>query len=440
MMKKLRRIVSKLGIPWQDPLERLRILWVGIDISKRRHTACLGTQDQVFCRRLRFTNSRRGLERLEAAIRRVQSQSQATAVVIGMEPSGVYWKPLFAQLRLRGYQVVSVDAKAVKHNRKTLSGNGSKTDRKDAYCIYDLLRQGKFFLPVERAPHLESAYRLMRHYEDSRKRSGQIRNQLRALIGLAFPELNERFKKLHAKTALDFLLQNPTPESIRRLGREAFLERWRGPHGRWGRRFFVQLYELATRSIGIADPDGHLEGEIRLLAKEFEHALAIQEQWFQEALAVVQGCWEFQLLRTLPGIADKLAVGLLSSIGNPSDFQVGKQWVSLAGLDLRLCDSGESVHKVPKISRRGRVLLRSWLWQASIQVTRHEGPFRDVYERRQARSPGRGAKGRARIAVCDKLVRVIFAMLRDQRAYDPHYDRHVEDYYQALNQPKQLAA
>ena len=151
MMKKLRRIVSKLGIPWQDPLERLRILWVGIDISKRQHTACLGTQDQVLCRRLRFTNSRRGLERLEAAIRRVQSQSQATAVVIGMEPSGVYWKPLFAQLRLRGYQVVSVDAKAVKHNRKTLSGNGSKTDRKDAYCIYDLLRQGKFFLPVDSA-------------------------------------------------------------------------------------------------------------------------------------------------------------------------------------------------------------------------------------------------------------------------------------------------
>lgn len=440
MMKKLRRIISKLAIPWQDPLERSRIFWVGIDISKSRHTACLGTQDQVFCRRLRFTNSRGGLERLEATIRRVQNTSQATVVVVGMEPSGVYWKPLFTQLRLRGYRVVAVDAKAVKHNRKTLSGNGSKTDRKDAYCIYDLLRQYKFFLPVERDPELESVYRLMQHYEDSRKRSGQIRNQLRALIGLAFPELNEHFKKLHAKTALPFLLQNPTPESIRRLGHEAFLERWRGPHGCWGRRFFTQLYELATQSIGIADPDGRLEGEIRLLAGEFQHALAIQEQWFQEALAVVQGRRDFQLLLTVPGIAEKLAVGVLSSVGNPSDFEAGKQWVSLAGIDLRLCDSGESVHKVPKVSRRGRVLLRSWLWQASIQVTRYEGPFQDVYERRQARSPGRGSKGRARIAVCDKLVRVIFAMLRDQRAYDPHYDRHVEDYYQALRQPKRLAA
>lgn len=438
MMKKLRRIVNKLGIPWQGPLERSRILWVGIDISKRQHTACLGTQDRVFCRRLRFTNSRDGLKHLEATIHRIQGKSQATVVVLGMEPSGTYWKPLFAQLRLRGYRVVSVDAKAVKHNRKTLSGNGSKTDKKDAYCIYDLLRQGKFFLPVERDPELESVYRLMQHYEDSRKRSGQIRNQLRALIGLAFPELNEHFKKLHAKTALAFLLQNPTPESIRRPGREAFLKRWRGRHGCWGRRFFAQLYELATQSIGIADPQGHLESEIRLLAEEFQHALAIQEQWFQEALAVVQGRLDFQLLLSMPGIAEKLAVGLLSSIGNPSDFEAGKQWVSLAGLDLKLCDSGDSVHKVPKISRRGRVLLRSWLWQAAIQVTRHEGPFREVYERRQARSPGRGAKGRARIAVCDKLVRVIFAMLRDQRAYDPRYDRQMEDYY--LKQPKQLAA
>lgn len=231
MMKRLRRIVDRLQIPWQGPLDRSRILWVAIDISKSRHTACLRTQDRVLRRQVRFTNTRAGLEHLEAMIRRVQSEIQI--VVLGMEPSGVYWKPLFAQLRRRGYRIVLVDPAAVKHNRKTLSGNGSKTDKKDAFCIYDLLRQGKFFLPVEQDPELESVYRRMQHYEDSRKRTGQIRNQLRALIGLAFPELNAYFKKLHAKTALAFLLQNPTPGSILRLDREAFLQRWRGHHGCW---------------------------------------------------------------------------------------------------------------------------------------------------------------------------------------------------------------
>lgn len=180
-----------------------------------------------------------------------------------------------------------------------------------------------------------------------------------------------------------------------------------------------------------------------MLSEEFQQALAFQEQWFQQALAVVQGRRDFQLLLTLPNLSDKLAVGLLASVGPPNDFEDAKQWVSLAGLDLKLCDSGESVHKVPKISRRGRVLLRSWLWQSSIQVTRQEGPFRQVYERRQARSPGRGDKGRARIAVCDKLVRVIFAMLRDQRAYDPYNDQQVEVCYRARKHPqppKQKAA
>ncbi len=429
----LHKVLSRLGL---GDVDLSKILWVGVDISKRKHSACMGTRDRVFCRHVRFTNTRDGLEHFVAAIRRVQRESQASVVIIGMEPTSVYWKPLNAQLRRLGYATVLADAKAVKHNRQTLGGNASKSDKKDAFAIYDLLRQGKCLLPVEREPALESAHRLMQHYEDSRHRSGQIRNQLRASLSLVFPELNELIKKLDGKTAQAFLIKNPTPGSIRRLEREAFLERWRGRHGQWGRRWFDQLYELAGRSIGVADPQQSFEFEIRLLTEEFQRALAIQEQWFQRALSLIEAREDFQLVVDIPGIGDKLAVGLLSCLGRPGDFRAGKQWVSLAGLDLKFCDSGESVHKVPRISRRGKALLRCWLYQGALHVVRYEGPFQQVYERRQANSPGRGAKKRALIAVCDKLVRVIFAMVRDHRAYDRHHDQQVE----VLYQPRKKAA
>ena len=70
------------------------MLWVGVDISSRQHEACVGTSDRVLRRRLAIANTRDGLARLEAAISKEQRAIRAQAVIVGMEPSGVYWKPL----------------------------------------------------------------------------------------------------------------------------------------------------------------------------------------------------------------------------------------------------------------------------------------------------------------------------------------------------------
>ncbi len=408
-----------------------KTLWVAIDIGKRRHEAYLASSDQGPRRRLRFRNNREGLRQLNKAIQRAQCACQADDIVIGMEPSGAYWKALYEQLQTLGYRLVLVHATAVKHNRQTHGDNPSKTDRKDAFCIWDLLRQGKYFTPVKRDPEQAAAYRMLRHYEDSRKRSDQIRNQLRASLAVAFPELNERFQDLTSKTALSFLEKNPTPSKIKALGPQRFLQRWRGRRGPMGRKYFEDLYGLAKVSIGVADPAGHLALEIRIQAGEFRHALEVQERWFGRAEELLAPRPDYQLVRTIPGIGRKLSVGLLACIGRPEDFRYGKQWVKLAGLDLRLFRSGESTHKVPRISRHGQGLLRVWLYYGALNVIKYAGPFRDLYERRQESSPGRGAKPRALMAVADKLVRVIFAMLRDQRPYDARQDQHTAERYAA---------
>ncbi len=45
---------------------------------------------------------------------------------------------------------------------KTMHDGASKTDEKDAQAVFDLLLQGKFFLPVERDAELKAVHRLMR--------------------------------------------------------------------------------------------------------------------------------------------------------------------------------------------------------------------------------------------------------------------------------------
>jgi transposase len=425
----LEKVLTRIGFEEQAGIDHSRILWVAVDVSKRQHEACFGKSDRVFRQRFVFSNHREGLRRFEETIARERMRGGIDLVVIGMEPTGPYWKPLFAQLKEHGYAAVLVHSKAVKHNRKTMGGNDGKTDRLDTLCIWDLLRQGKCFAPIQREEKLEAAYRMMHHYEDSCKRSGQIRNQLRSILALVFPELNERFKKLDGKTALAFLAKNPTPKSIRRLGPKRFLQRWRGQHGRWGHEFFAEVYGLAKTSIGVQDRERSFEVEIRFLVEELRQALETQERWFELALGWVEDHPHFALLTSIKGIGKKIATGLLASLGDPTRFDHGKQWVSLAGLDLKLHESGDSIHRPPRISRQGKGLLRYWLYLAAVILIRYPGPFRDLYLRRQKSSPGRGAKKRALIAVSDKLVRVIFAMLRDGKLYNPQADQEMEARY-----------
>jgi hypothetical protein len=130
-----------------------------------------------------------------------------------MEPSGISWQALYERLQGCGYGVCLAHGQAVRNPRKTLQEGNSKTDEKDAYRVFDLLLQGKFFLPVERNPALQAAYRLRRRHMALKRRVSQLRNHLHATIHLAFPERNRLVKDLTQPTALRFLQANPTPTS-----------------------------------------------------------------------------------------------------------------------------------------------------------------------------------------------------------------------------------
>lgn len=68
-------------------------------------------------------------------IEEARRASQADDVMVGMEPSGIYWKPLFSFLVNLGYESVLFHSSAVLHNRKTYSDGAHKTDSKDAKCV-----------------------------------------------------------------------------------------------------------------------------------------------------------------------------------------------------------------------------------------------------------------------------------------------------------------
>jgi transposase len=409
------------------------LLLVGVDVSKAKHSACIGTQTGISCRKLEFTHTREGFQRFEHTLRHHLDKNNCRRVLIAMEPSGIYWQALYERLKDSGYGVCLVHCQAVRNNRKTMPDGTSKTDEKDAYSIFDLLQQGKFFVPVARDAELQAAYRLMQRHMALKKRVGQLRNQLRAAIHLAFPELNPLMKDLTQPTALRFLQANPTPGSILRHGRTRFLEQWqpRQRCGQWRPETFHRLYDLAQASIGLQTPSRIDEFELTTLVGDLVDALTKQQLWLDKAIELLAHRADYQLLLQLPRIGTPTAAAILTAIGDIHAYHNGKQLVKLAGLDIRLFESGSSIRKLPKISHVGSAYLRYWLYHYALRLVAHEPHFSAYYQRRKQQTPGKGAGQRALMAVCDKTIRMIYRILTDHAPYDPKKDNSMAEYYAA---------
>lgn len=132
-----------------------------------------------------------------------------------------------------------------------------------------------------------------------------------------------------------------------------------------------------------------------------------------QALEIVQADVElaccFKRLTSVRGIARVSAIHILGElVVLPADM-TARQWVAHAGLDPRAFDSGTSIHKPARISRRGNSHLRAALYIPALVAAHHEPQVKAFYEKLVAKGK---TKMQAIVAVMRKLLHAIHGMLR----------------------------
>ena len=180
------------------------LLLVGVAVSQATPHACMGTPTTMRCRKLAFTHTRDGFSRFEQARQAHLGTNGRQRSLMAMAPSGLDWQALYARLKSWGYEVGLVPCQAVRHTRKTMQDGPSQTADKEAYSVFDLLRQGQCCLPVARDSALPVASRLRQRAMAWKKRVSQLRHHLQAALHLALPELHALLKDLPPPTAWRF--------------------------------------------------------------------------------------------------------------------------------------------------------------------------------------------------------------------------------------------
>jgi transposase len=389
-------------------------LIAAIDMGKKVNYGYFRAPDGRDVKPFAFYNLRNGFEVFWTKLLEFQKGHNLEEIVVGFESTGPYAEPMLHFLKKKKVTLVQTNPMHTKR-LKELTGNlPNKTDEKDPKVIADVIALGHALtLVIPEGPAAELR-RLSQARERAMKSRTSMSNQLQHLLFVIFPEFSWTMKHMKSKSVL-YLVENcPTPESIIRMGMESLCAILRKiSRGKLGQKCAKEIFEAAQKSIGISEGQESILMEISHLVLNIRNEDCFIESLERQMKHYLEQIPYSHSILSIKGIGEVTAAGLIGEVGDFRKFSTISEITKLAGLDLYEISSGRKKGQ-RRISKRGRSYLRKILFFAAINVVRSKGILHAQYQQMLDRGM---PKIKALIAICRKLLRITFAIVRDNTVY-----------------------
>ena len=178
-------------------------------------------------------------------------------------------------------------------------------------------------------------------------------------------------------------------------------------------QFENQLESISNSPVGNPKHCRMLRKHIKTLHKQIvKMEKQIEELIAEDDETVVEH------ISSVPGVGKKTAIALLTATKGMHGFDNYRQVSSYFGLCPRIYDSGKSVHGKAHICKMGMGWIRKLLYMCAVSATRYNRACASLYER--LRQKGKAVKV-ALIAVANKLLKQIFAIVKNNCTYSEFY-------------------
>lgn len=365
----------------------------GIDVHKDQVTVCVlvGSANQKPKRELRvfrtFTSELIALGEWLVSLR---------VTAVGMESTGVYWKPVYAVLE--AFEQLDLTVANATHIKNV---PGRKTDMKDAEWIASLMRHGlvaKSFVPPPAIRELRDLTRYRRSLVQDRTAK---KNRLQKLLESANVKLGSVVSDVFGMTGMAIVEALAKGESdVATLSQLA-----RG-------NLRAKKGELALAVDARVTP--HHRELLKLQLEDIKHSerlIAKVEEQIDARLEPHRA--HVENLSTITGVRQHAAAALLAELGpDMSAFRSATHCAAWAGICPSNNESAGKRGRQPM--RKGNLHLRNVLIEAATAGVRTKNTyFRDKYFRMGARMP----KNKAKVAIAHKILLAAFHILRDGVTY-----------------------
>lgn len=398
-----------------------KTLVVGVDIAKHNQWArfvdCRGVEHN---KALKFENNKNGFYTILARIYEICKEEDFNKVIVGMEPTGHYWKA-FANFLLKqdGITVVLVNPYHTRKAKELDDNSQTKSDKKDALTIARLVKVGRYFETY--LPH--DVYAELRGLATARssinKRKKSVMNTITAVLDEYFPEYTTVFKyPFKGKASLHLLKVCPMPRFILELGEEGVLaEIKKAVKKTVGRKKARELIEAAKESIGVDYGEYAARFKIHQLIEELELLIKQLEAVEEEMAKALKKTETAEYLLSIDGIGIVSLAVCLGELGDPLRFEDARQMSRMAGYNL-IEDSYGKNKSGTCISKRGRKNLRCALYHISLTMVATNKEMRRLYDYLKTSEKNPLKKMQAMVVISKKILTLIFTLSKKKAYYN----------------------
>lgn len=388
----------------------------GIDVSKTSsEVAILVNGEKVHG--YTILNDAIGFNRLLGDLKTVHNPE------IIFEATGVYSRRLQAFLEEYGYAYTRLNPLEAKKQLDSLRVR--KTDKIDAEKLAksQLVHNRKpTYVQEEVYQHLRD---LSRFYQNMTEDLVRTKNRLHKVLQVTFPELETLLSTPTGEQYWNLVMAFPCNEFVLSLSQSNLCEIIRqSTSKRISEKRIAyltdKLIKLAKQSFCAVKNTSPMLEEVRYYAQELLRLSERRQVVLNDMVALAQPLPEYDILRSIPGIAETTATSIIGELGDIRRFQSSNQINAFIGIDLRHYESGNFLAK-EHITKRGNPYARKILFKCihNIASASHTNPchIADFYEKRKRQSTIASTKPHT-IASIHRLIRTMYYLITHNKLYD----------------------
>ena len=403
---------------WNHSRQRGNIMRAvfGIDVSKASsEVAILVNSEKVHG--YSMTNDAIGFSRLLKDLNTVSNPE------IIFEATGVYSRRLQAFLEENAYAYTRLNPLEAKKQLDSLRVR--KTDKIDA----KKLAESQFILNRKSTYGQEEVYQnlrdLSRFYQNLTEDMVRTKNRLHKILQVTFPELEQLLSAPTGEQYWNLVFSFPSKDFVLDLSPSELAEVIRQSTSKRISEKRVtllsdKLTELAKQSYCAVKKTSPMIEEIKYYAQELLRLTERRQVILDEMVNLAQPLPEYEILLSIPGIAETTATSIIGELGDVRRFHSANQINAFIGIDLRHYESGNFLAQ-EHITKRGNPYARKILFKCihNIAAASHTNPchIADFYEKRKRQSQTTSTKPHT-IAAVHRLIRTMYYLITLNKLYD----------------------
>lgn len=403
-------------------------LYVGIDVSSKNNVIYLMLPNGDKHSSFSLANSHDGSTQLVKRIFTAMTSNNIDSVLIGLEATSVYGDNLVYFLK-EDATLASFDRKIHVLNPKQVNkfkesyNDLPKNDYIDAFVIADCLRFGR----INKEVYMDD-YRYKALQNLTRARYFAVTNltkEKQRFINVLFKKYSTMtqekvFSDTFSTTALAVYEKFESAETLAKMDLQeltAFImekgkNRFPDPDA-----VAKALQKAARSSYRLPKTVNDSVNQVLAISITSIRALESQIKAFDKAITKQMELLP-NVLISIPGIGPVLSAGIMAEIGDINRFQNQAALAKYAGLAWQQHQSGDFEAQTTRMIHSGNRFLKYYLCEAAFSLVRCDKEYSRFYHLKY-KEVNRFQHKRALALTARKFVRLVFALLKDNRLYRP---------------------